>query len=324
MPYACNRRVAAGAAFAATLLSAGPGVAQPYPSQPITITVAFAAGGFADGVARLIGDRLGERLGQKVVVENKGGAGGNLGARAVAQSNPDGHAILVSTTATAINGTLYKNPGYAPGDLRAVAIIGVAPEAVVVHPGHPAKDLAELVRQAKDKPIQYATPGVGTGSYIAAEYFFRAIAKVETVPVPFTGGGPAINAVIGGHVPVLVGTLPPFVAHLNAGTMRGLGIASAKRNQAVPAVPTFAEAGFAGFQAQSWVGFFVPAKTPDAVAARLNDTINQVLRDAAVQQRLKQLGLEPMIADGTEAARFFASEADHWGKMVRTLNLSIN
>lgn len=325
MPIAHNPCVVALVAFgAATLLSAGPGVAQPYPTQPITITVAFAAGGLADSVARLIGEKLDERLKQRVVIENKGGAGGNLGARAVAQSNPDGHAILVSTTATAINRTLYKNLGYAPDDIRTVAIVGSAPEAVVVHPGHPAQDLAALVKGARDKPIQYATPGVGTGSHIAAEYFFRSIAKLETEQVPFTGGGPAINAVIGGHVPVMVGTLPPFVSHINGGTMRGLAIASAKRLEVIASVPTFAEAGFAGFEAASWVGFFVPAKTPEAVAARLNGAINEALKDAAVQQRLKQLGLEPIIADVAEAERFFKSEVDHWGKMVRTLNLSIN
>ena len=160
---------------------------QQYPSQAITIVVAAAAGGFADGVARAIGERLGERLGQRVIVENKGGAGGNLGARTVAQATADGHTVLVSTTSMAINGTLYKNMGYATDDISPVAIVGSAPESIVVHPDNPAKNLAELVQAGRSKSIEYGTAGVGSGSFIAAEYLFRNLAKVQTVHVPFPG-----------------------------------------------------------------------------------------------------------------------------------------
>jgi tripartite-type tricarboxylate transporter receptor subunit TctC len=312
------------AVAAGLLLAAAPAMAQQYPSQTITLTVAVAAGGFADGVARLIGEKIGERLGQNVVVENKGGAGGNLGARLVAQSKPDGHTILVSTTSMAINPTLYKSMGYGADDIRPVAIVGSAPEAVVVHPGSSAKTLTELVQAARSSPIQYGTAGVGSGSYVAAEYFFRSIAKVETVHVPFTGGAPAITAAVGGHVPALVLTLPPLIAHVNSGALRGLAVAAAQRSSVVSAVPTFAEAGFPGFHAESWVGFFVPAKTGDAVADKLNGTINEILKDPGVQDRLRKFGLEPRSGGTAETAAFFKSEVDHWGKMVRTLDLSIN
>jgi tripartite-type tricarboxylate transporter receptor subunit TctC len=300
-------------------------VAQTQPAgQPITIIVAAAAGGFADGVARTIGDKISERLGQKVVVENKGGAGGNLGARTVATAAPDGNTILVSTTSMAINGTLYKNMGYATSDITAVAIVGSAPEAIVVHPSNPAKNLKEFIAAASGKNIEYATAGVGSGSYIAAEYLFKVLAKVQTVHVPFPGGAPAVTAVLGNHVGALAATVSPLIVHINAGKLRGLGIASAKRYPVVPDVPTYAENGFADFTAASWVGFFVPAKTASAATERLNSAINEALNDGAVQERLKRFGLQPMQGNTAETARFFNSEVDHWGKMVRTLGLSIN
>jgi tripartite-type tricarboxylate transporter receptor subunit TctC len=229
-------------ALALATSSIAPAAAQTQPSgPPITIIVAAAAGGFADGVARTIGDKISERLGQKVVVENKGGAGGNLGARTVATAAPDGNTILVSTTSMAINGTLYKNMGYATSDITAVAIVGSAPEAIVVHPSNPAKTLKEFITNASGKPIEYATAGVGSGSYIAAEYLFKILAKVQTVHVPFPGGAPAVTAVLGNHVGALAATVSPLIVHINAGKLRGLGIASAKRYPVVPDVPTYAK-----------------------------------------------------------------------------------
>jgi tripartite-type tricarboxylate transporter receptor subunit TctC len=309
-------------ALASSIASA---VAQTQPAgQPITIIVAAAAGGFADGVARTIGDKISERLGQKVVVENKGGAGGNLGARTVATAAPDGNTILVSTTSMAINGTLYKNMGYATSDITAVAIVGSAPEAIVVHPSNPAKNLKEFIAAASGKNIEYATAGVGSGSYIAAEYLFKILARAQTVHVPFPGGAPAVTAVLGNHVGALAATVSPLIVHINAGKLRGLGIASAKRYPVVPDVPTYAENGFADFTAASWVGFFVPSKTASTTIERLNGAINEALNDAGVQERLKRFGLQPMQGNIAETARFFSSEVDHWGKMVRTLGLSIN
>jgi tripartite-type tricarboxylate transporter receptor subunit TctC len=320
LPFAA---IAAGSLALLPLL-AQPIAAQQYPSQPITIVVAAAAGGFADGVARTVGEKLGQRLGQNIIIENKGGAAGNLGARQVAVSQPDGHTILVSTTSMAINGTLYKNMGYATADIRAAAIAGSAPEAIVVHPSSPAKNLAEFIAAAKTKSVEYGTAGVGSGSFIAAEYLFKVLAKAQTVHVPFPGGAPAVTAILGNHIGAVAATVSPLIAHINGGKLRGIGIASAKRYPVVPSVPTYAENGIPDFQAASWVGFFVPAKTNDAVVTKLNATINEILKDAAVQDRLKKFGLEPMYADTAQTARFFKSEVEHWGKMVRTLNLSIN
>jgi tripartite-type tricarboxylate transporter receptor subunit TctC len=306
------------------LAAHAPAPAQQYPAQPITIIVAAAAGGFADGVARTVGEKLGERLGQTIVVENRGGAGGNLGARQVARAKPDGYTILVSTTSMAINGTLYKNMGYATADIRPAAIVGSAPEALVVNPGNPARTLAELIAAGKEKGVEYGTAGVGTGSFIAAEYLFKILAKVPTIHVPFPGGAPGITAVLGNHVGALAATVSPLITHINAGKLRGLAIASAQRHPVVPNVPTYSESGFSGFQAASWVGFFVPSQTDGAVVDKLNATINEVVRDTTVQERLGRFGLQPMHGNTAETARFFASEVEHWGNMVRTLGVSIN
>jgi tripartite-type tricarboxylate transporter receptor subunit TctC len=300
------------------------GAPPPPAAPPITIIVAAAAGGDAEGAARTFGDMIRVRVVHKVVVENKGGAGGILGARGVARAAPDGNTILVSTTSMAINGTLYKNMGYATSDITAAAIVGSAPEAFVVHPSNPAKNLKEFIANASGKPIEYATAGVGSGSYIAAEYLFKVLAKVQTVHVPFPGGAPAITAVLGNHVGALAATVSPLIVHINAGKLRGLGIASAKRYPVVPDVPTYAESGFTDFTAASWVGFFVPSKTAGAATERLNGAINEALKDAAVQERLKRFGLQPMQGNVAETASFFNSEVDRWGKMVRTLGLSIN
>jgi tripartite-type tricarboxylate transporter receptor subunit TctC len=316
---------AAWTALAGLVLAFGqPAAAQPYPSQPITIVVAAAAGGFADGVGRSVGDRLSAKLGQRVIVENRGGAAGNLGARAVAASKPDGHTILVSTTAMAINGTLYKNMGYRTADITPAAIVGSAPEAIVVNPKSPAKTLADFIKLARQKPIEFGTAGIGSGSFIAAEYLFKVIAKTQTVHVPFPGGAPAVTALLGGHIGAVAATVTPLIPHINSGKLRGLGLASAKRHPVVPDVPTYAENGIPNFYAASWVGFFVPSKTDSAVIAKLNATINEIIREDAIQARLKRFALEPMYGNPAETASFFKSEVERWGKMVKTLGLSIN
>jgi tripartite-type tricarboxylate transporter receptor subunit TctC len=300
-----------------------PASAQQYPTQPVTLVVAFAAGGFADSVARLFSDELGKKLGQGIVVENRGGAGGNLGARTVVNAQPDGHTILVTTTSVAVNDTLYKNKGYASGDLRGVAIVGSTPEALIVNPANPAKTLKAFVEGAKTKPVTFGTAGVGTSSYIAGEYFFKHLAKVEAIHVPYQGGAPAMNALMGNHVDSNALTLPPAVPHINSGRLRGIALASEKRLDAVKDVPTYSESGFPGFVATSWVGFFIHSKTNDAIITKLNGAIVEILKTPEVQAKLKSMGLEPKPGTAAEAHTFFKSEIDNWGKMVRAIGASV-
>ena len=312
------RRALLVAALASCAISQGAS-AQTYPAQNINIVVAFAAGGIADVIARLVAQKLTERIGQTVVVENRGGAGGNLAARAVSTAAPDGYTLLATTTALAVNDTASKNKGYATNDLRAVAIVASSPDVIAIHPSNPAKDLKEFIAAARTKSFTYGSAGIGTAPHIGGEYFFREVAKVNSVHVPFTGGAPAVTAAAGNHVDAIVLTLPTVTPHIVQGTLRGIGLASPTRVAAVPDVPTYGEMGFPNLFSGSWVGFFAPAKTPDAVVAKLNAEINRIMKEPDAQQKLKAIGFDPIFKTQAETADYFKSEVASWGKMVRAV-----
>jgi len=299
---------------------AQPVSAQTFPTQTITFQVAFAAGGIADVVARLVGQKLSERLAHTVVVENRGGAGGNLAAKAVSGAAPDGHTILATTTSLAVNETATRHKGFSADDLRAVAIVAFSPDVLAVHPSNPAKDLREFIKSGKS--FTYGSAGVGTGPHIGAEYFFREVAKVQALHVPFTGGAPAVAAAVGNHVDAIVLTLPTVVPPMTQGLLRGIGLASATRNSAVPDVPTYGEMGFPNVYSGSWVGFFAPAKTPDAIVAKLNAEINAIMQEPQAQQKLKTIGFDVTIKTIGEANDYFRSEVAAWGKMIRAIGYS--
>jgi tripartite-type tricarboxylate transporter receptor subunit TctC len=305
---------------AAVTGGARPASAQAYPTQTITFQVAFAAGGIADVVARLATQKLTERLGYTVVVENRGGAGGNLAAKSVSGAAPDGYSILVTTTSLAVNETATRNRGFSVDDLRTIAIVAFSPDILAVHHSSPAKDLREFIKNAKS--FTYGSAGVGTGPHIGAEYFFREIAKVQAVHVPFTGGAPAVAAAAGNHVDAIVLSLPTVVPPITQGLVRGLGLASPMRSSAVPDVPTYGETGFPDFYSGSWVGFFAPAKTPDAVVAKLNAEINAIMREQEAHQKLKAIGFEVMIKNVPEASDYFRSEVSSWGERTRAIGYS--
>jgi tripartite-type tricarboxylate transporter receptor subunit TctC len=323
--FRAERRILTVAAVLGIAIAQGawqPVRAQAYPTQNITFQVAFAAGGIADVVARLVGQKLGERLGHTVVVENRGGAGGNLAAKAVSAAAADGYTILATTTGLAVNETASKNKGFSVNDLRAVAIVAISPDVLAVHPSNPAKDLKEFISNGKQKSFTYGSAGVGTGPHIGAEYFFREVAKVQAVHVPFTGGAPAVQSAIGNHVDAIVLTLPTVVPPLTQGLLRGIGLASATRNSAVPDVPTYGEMGYPDVYSGSWVGFFAPAKTPDAVVAKLNAEINAIMKEPEAQQKLKTIGFDVMIKNQAEVENYLKSEVASWGKMVRAIGYS--
>jgi tripartite-type tricarboxylate transporter receptor subunit TctC len=301
---------------------APPAAAQTYPTQNINVVVGFAAGGIADVVARLVGLKLSDRVGQSVVVENRGGAGGNIAGKIVSGAAPDGYTILATTTGLAVNETASKNKGFSVDDLRPVAIVAMSPDVMAINPKNPAKDLKEFIANAKGKSFTYGSAGVGTGPHIGAEYFFREVAKVKAVHVPFTGGAPAVQSAIGGHIDAIVLTLPTVVPPITQGQLRGIGLASPTRNSAVSDVPTYGEMGFPGVYSGSWVGFFVPAKTPDAVVAKLNGEINQIMKDPEVLQKLKSIGFDPISKTQAEASEYFKSEVATWGKMTRAIGFS--
>jgi len=304
---------------------AKPSGAQTYPAGKITIIVAFAPGGFADTMARLVAQDLGERLHQTIVVENHAGGGGNIAASLVAHAAADGYTLLATTTALAINETLAANKQFSANDLKTVAIVTSSPEALLTSPSNPADSLSAFIKGMNGKVINFASAGVGTGSHIEAEYFFKFLAKVPVQHIPFQGGAPAVNAMLANQVDLLAGTLAGSIAgQLQAGKLKGLGVAADKRAGAVPSVPTYAEQGFPDFTASSWVGLFVPAATDAKILGVLNDAINETMKGEDVQRKLTALGFDPIVASQADADKTFNDEVAKWGKMVQALNLSIN
>jgi tripartite-type tricarboxylate transporter receptor subunit TctC len=313
------KTLAAGALAACFAL---PAAAQTYPSQNITMIVAFPAGGLADIIGRLVATKLDGRLKQSVVVENRGGAGGNIAAKAVANAAPDGYTILATTSGLAANLTASKNRGFEQSDLRPIAFVAISPDVIAVHPSNPAKNLKEFIANAKEKSFTYGSAGAGTGPQIGAEYFFKEVAKVKYVHVPFQGGAPAITATLGNHVDALVLTLPPVVPHIVQGKLRGLGVASEKRNSAIPDVPTYGEMGYPGVYSGSWVAFFAPGKTPDAVVTKLNTEINALMAEPDSLEKLKQNGFDPVVKDVAGSEAYYKSEVASWAKMVNAIGFS--
>src|SRR6478736_5408930 len=323
------RRYRLGFALAAltlssAILSTAQTQAQTYPAGKITLIVAFAAGGVADTLARMVGQGLSERLHQNVVVENRGGAGGNIAAGAVAHAPADGYTLLVTTTALAINESLRETKPFSAADFKTVAIVASSPESLLTGPGNPANTLADFLKAAKGKTINFGSAGVGSGSHIEAEYFFKKIAGIEATHVPFQGGAPAINATLGNQIDLLATTLGGgAAAQVAAGKLKGLGIAAEKRAPVTPNVPTYAEAGFPGFFAASWVGFFAPAKTDPQIIATLNAAINDTVKNPDVQQKLATIGFDPINGTPAQAEAMFKAEVNKWGDMVKSLNLTI-
>jgi len=286
--------------------------------------VAFAPGGFADAMARLVAQGLTERLHQTVVVENRAGAGGNIAAGLVSRATPDGYTLLATTTALAINETLFANKQFSASDLKTVAMVASSPEALATSPQNPASNLPDFIKIMHGKVINFGSAGVGTGSHIEAEYFFKFLAKVPAQHIPFTGGAPAVNAAMAGQIDLLAATLGGGVAaQIAAGKLKGLGIAAAKRAAVVPNVPTYAEQGFPDFTAASWVGIFAPAKTDPKILAALNSAIGETVNTAEVRKKLVALGFDPMTGRQPEADAMFHDEIAKWGKMVKALNLSL-
>jgi tripartite-type tricarboxylate transporter receptor subunit TctC len=308
----------------AVLLMVQPASAQIYPARDITFIVAFAPGGVADTVARFVAQGVSQKVGRNIIVDNRGGAGGNIAAQAVARAAPDGYTLLVTTTALAINETLMPNKGFAATDLKSIAILASSPECFATGEGMPANNLAEFLKSVQGKSINFGTAGVGSGSHIAAEYFLKVLAKVSAVHVPFKGGAPAMNAVMGNQIELLATTLGGGAAgQIAGGKLKGLGVASAKRVSVVPNVPTYAEAGYP-FEASSWVGVFAPAGTSSQITSMLNAAIEDVMKDPALQQKLTAIGFEPLSGSQTQAEAMFTAEIAKWGTMVKALDLSLN
>ncbi len=305
-------------AFCAAFLLAGSSHAQTWPAHPIRMVVPFAPGGPADIAARLIGQKLTGILGQQVLIDNRGGAGGNIGAAAVAKSAPDGYTVLATTTALAVNVSLFPDAGYdAERDFIPVAIIASQPNLIFVNPSVPARTLAEFLTLAKTSKLSYASPGSGTTPHLTAENLFRVLAKLDITPIHFRGAGPAIAAVVAGEPSVGSGAISTPLAQVKAGRLRALAVSSAKRIAALPDVPTLAEAGFPSLQDYTWIGVFLPSGTPSSIVQKLNESINRAIESPDVRERLDALAFEPIGGSLQQAAEYVKAEIVKWGKVVR-------
>ena len=292
--------------------------AQDYPSRPLRLVVPFPPGGINDIVARVLSQHLGERLGKQVLVDNRGGAGGIVGAEIVANAPKDGHTLLIVSLASAVNPWLYTLPYDPAKSFAPVAMLVAAPNVVTVNPGLPVNSIKELVALAKSKPgeLQYASSGVGTFLHLAGE-LFKITADVDILHIPFRGAGPALIDVVGGHTKVAFGSVTSSAVHIRAGKLRALGVGSMTRSPALPDVPTVAEAGVSGYEASNWIGLVATGGTPEPVVARLHKDISEILDSPEVQKLFASEGADIVHMSTAQFGAYMTSEIDKWGRVVK-------
>jgi tripartite-type tricarboxylate transporter receptor subunit TctC len=312
--------IALCAVVAGALVASPPGHAEGYPERPIHIIVPFEPGGGGDIIVRLIGQELSQRLGQAVVVENRTGASGNIGTDVVAHARPDGYTLLMSNVAPmAINASVFKQLPYDPvKDFTAIAPLAVFVNILVVPPSLNAHSVSELVELSKKKPagLNYATAGNGSITNLAA-VMFRVATGANMTQVPYRGGGPAIAALVGAQVDAYFSSLPAALPYVRDGRLVALGVTSAKRAESAPEIPTLAEAGLAGFDADTWIGLVGPAGMPDDVVAKLNTAVSEILHTPAMAERLRKFGAEPSFGSAAEYAAYIRGENKRWAEVVR-------
>jgi tripartite-type tricarboxylate transporter receptor subunit TctC len=326
-PITIQKRCLLAAMAAIALCNLGSiGYAQSaWPTKPITLVVTYPPGGGADGMARLIAPKMGAVLGQSVIVENRPGAGGQLGATAVAKANADGYTLLFDASSFAVNPSLYpKLPYDSSKAFKAIGVIALFPNVVLVNPQFPAKNIAELTNLARSKKegLSYASSGNGSAQHLAGALFEYAT-KVDMVHVPYKGGGPAINDVMGGQVPLFFGNIASTLQFVQSGKLRALAVTSAKRASALPDVPTLAEAGVQGAEINEWNALFAPSGTPEPVIEKIADALQKAMETAEVKARIALLGGEIQKGGPKVANDFVQSQMAQWAKLVKAKNIAV-
>jgi tripartite-type tricarboxylate transporter receptor subunit TctC len=310
----------ASVALSSGLATTGAQAQATFPSKPLSIVVPFAAGGATDILARIIGQALSVELGQSVIIENRPGAGGNIGGQIAAKAAPDGHTLFMGAVGThAINPSLYKKMPYDPiKDLAPLTRVANVPNLLVANPQQPFKTVAELIAYAKANPgkVNFGSSGNGTSIHLSGEMFSH-MAKVDIVHVPYKGSAPAMNDLLGNQIAIMFDNMPSALQYVRAGKLNALGVTSAKRSPGLPNVPTIAEAGVPGYEASSWFGLFVPAATPAPVQNRLHAAIVKVLAQPDVKKRMAEQGAEVVSEKPEQFAAFIQAESLKWGKVVR-------
>lgn len=294
-----------------------------FPAKPITIVVPNPPGGVVDSSARLAADPMGRLLGQAVVIDNRGGASGNIAYQLVARAPKDGYTLLASYSAYHVgNPAMFAKLPWDPKDLVPVALIAAATNVITVNPSLPVKDLKSFIAYLKQNPgkVNYASQGNGSLSHVGTELFDQTT-QTEMTHVPYKGSGPAIQDVLGGQVEVFITTPPSVIGHLQTGKLRALAVTSKTRHPMLPDVPTTAEAGLPGFELEAWVGLFAPAGTPPDVIAKLSETVKQALAQPETKKRADTLGIEPRYLGPDALAALVAKDTAYWGKIIKERNI---
>ena len=315
-------------AFAAAALigalAAADAAAQDYPVRPVRLIIPFAPGGTNDVIGRLVGSRLTETLGQQVIADNRGGAGGTIGAELAAKSPADGYTIVIGHIGTlAVNPTLYRKLAYDPlKDFQPISLIAKVPNIMVVHPNVPAKSAKDIIAIAKAKPgaLVYGSGGSGGAAHLATEYF-KLMAKIDMVHVPYKGTGPALVDLLAGQTQLVLAGVPGISGHVKAGKLRAIGVSTARRLAVFPDVPTIAESGVPGFEATQWYGVLGPSGMTRTVLTRLNQDIVKVLQTREMQDRLAADGAEPFASTPDEFHAFIKAEIARWAPVIKAAQI---
>ena len=327
-----TRRFALGSIASAVVLGAGllggtSALAQAYPTKPVTIIVPFAAGGTTDILARIIGQALTAELGQSVVVDNRAGAGGNIGGQAAAKATPDGHTLFMGTVGThAINASLYKKMPFDPvKDFAPLTRVANVPNLLVANPAQPYKSVKDLIAYAKANPgkVNFGSSGNGSSIHLSGE-LFKSLAKVDMQHVPYKGSAPAVTDLLGNQIGIMFDNMPSAIQHVRSGKLVPLAVTTAKRSPELPNVPTIAEAGVPGYEATSWFGMFAPAGTPAPVLAKLNAAIVKLLAQPDVKKKINEQGAEVYSETPEQFAAFIQAESVKWGKVVKESGASLD
>src|SRR5882724_6471115 len=316
------RLVGFSIALLLALVCADTAGAQPYPTRPIRLVVPFGSGGGTDNLARIVEPHVRKALGQPIVIENRPGGGSVIGMDAVAKANPDGYSLVMTDTSIAVNPSLKPLPYDTLKDFVAVNLLATAPVILMAHPKVPAKTLQEFVALAKAQPgkFNYASGGNGASTHLGGE-LLKLVAGIDIVHVPYKGTGPAMNDLIGGHVDVMFSGISSAKPFMDAGSLRALAVTGDKRNDAVPDVPTFAEAGLGGVTASTYWGVLAPKSTPKEIVEKVNAALAQAMKDPAIVARVGELGYLAIAGGPADYAENLRSEIEKWSKVVRAANI---
>jgi tripartite-type tricarboxylate transporter receptor subunit TctC len=314
--------------LAAALLFPGTLAAQTdsYPSRPIRIVVAFTAGGTTDIIARLVGKKMTDAWGQPVVIDNRPGAGGNLGSNIVAKAAPDGYTLLIGSVGPlAVNATLYPNMPYDNlKDFAPICLVAEVSNMLVVHPSVPVHSVQDLVELARAKPgtLNYGSTGNGTTGHLSGE-LLNAQAKIDLVHIPYRGAT-AVTDLLGGQIQLMFATIPSVIQHVRSGSLRAIAVTSSRRSPALPEIPTVAESGYPGFEASSWYGFVAPAGTPDPIIRKLHEMIAKIVNMPDIDEQLSSQGADPVGSSPEEFAQYMRNETEKWAKVVKASGIRLD